>query len=299
MKRKQRRAPVTEFQMPVRLPPLQAFGNRLPGKGEWADDSDLSVIVDPMERILAWQYAYFRLRLDGKEPSLIRVLRERYKRDEAFRTNLISVFRQSSPDEFSSLRCQLLEGSSRPIKTQPMVITNPPLTKNLSNPVVETLIKNEAPSLQKQLQDIQQELIAEKAARIAAEQEAKEQRIKRLHADAARDDAFQELANEKALRLEAARRIRELTQKIKPLPVVQEVRPKPATIKAPEISGGERIRALRIRQGLTQVELGGLIGVSGATISLLERNMSNSYEERLKDIAKALRVPFQKLKGGI
>lgn len=53
---------------------------------------------------------------------------------------------------------------------------------------------------------------------------------------------------------------------------------------------GERIRRIRIQRGLTQAELGKLIGISDSAVRRYELNLSVPRIDRLKAIANALHV---------
>lgn len=58
---------------------------------------------------------------------------------------------------------------------------------------------------------------------------------------------------------------------------------------------GELIRALRLERGLTQKQLGALLGFSKAAISLYEQPAINRKPETLKNIARVLQVDVNKL----
>lgn len=60
---------------------------------------------------------------------------------------------------------------------------------------------------------------------------------------------------------------------------------------------GQRIRAARKEAGLTQVELGEILGVSGSMIAQYETDKRNPKYETLKRIAAALEVPVPELMG--
>jgi len=98
----------SDFFMMDHVVPATNFASRLPKRGEWVDDGDIFEIVKPLELLMAWSFAYMRLRLDGKDANVIRVLRARFRTDEDFRSKLLKSFRESSPEEFRMLRVRLL-----------------------------------------------------------------------------------------------------------------------------------------------------------------------------------------------
>lgn len=59
----------------------------------------------------------------------------------------------------------------------------------------------------------------------------------------------------------------------------------------PKFTTGERIRAARLRAGLTQVQLAGRLGVVQHNISALETGRENPSLERLYGLAKAIGCP--------
>lgn len=56
------------------------------------------------------------------------------------------------------------------------------------------------------------------------------------------------------------------------------------------LTAGDAIRILRERQGLTQIELSRLAGISQSNISALEKNRIACGRERALKLAKALNV---------
>lgn len=60
---------------------------------------------------------------------------------------------------------------------------------------------------------------------------------------------------------------------------------------------GERIKAARERAGITQVELGKKIGVSGVAVMRYEKNTRDPRLEQIYAIADALNIPVEDLLG--
>lgn len=58
---------------------------------------------------------------------------------------------------------------------------------------------------------------------------------------------------------------------------------------------GQTIRALRKKRGLTQAQLGGLCGLTGAMVSGYERGGTLPKEKTLRALAEALGVPVSRL----
>lgn len=62
---------------------------------------------------------------------------------------------------------------------------------------------------------------------------------------------------------------------------------------------GDRIRLLRKEMGLTQVELGSLIGLSGAGIAKVEAGVNNLTEAAVKLICTTYKVNYEWLTEGL
>lgn len=60
---------------------------------------------------------------------------------------------------------------------------------------------------------------------------------------------------------------------------------------------GQNIRTFRKQRGLTQAQLGGLCGVSGASIGSYEKGTTTPKRQAAERIAAALNVPVDKLTG--
>lgn len=77
--------------------------------------------------------------------------------------------------------------------------------------------------------------------------------------------------------------------------LVDMARGRPA--KKPRSSFGKRLVAARERSGLTQAELGELLGVSQRAVAHWERTPTALYPEQLETLAKALKTSADELIG--
>ena len=134
--------PISSFFSMDHVVPATNFASCLPKRRQWVDDDDLVEIVKPLELVMAWSFAYMRLRLDGKDVNVIRVLRARFRKDDGFRARLLKTFRDSSPEEFRMLRARLLGRGERP--QSPASSSIHPVAQNGKTPFLPKYAKDGA-----------------------------------------------------------------------------------------------------------------------------------------------------------
>lgn len=281
--------------------------------------------------IKAWKYCYSRMRAEGKELSLIHVIKKRYRHDPVFAQMVLDGYYASLNPKAQRLPpIKAVQPVEEPFVPTPLEVklTHDEQMGLLQKKLVE--ITHALRSEQDSKSQLEQSLLALKST---TDRDLLEMRTRKNHAEATRDVAQQALAEEKerqrALKksgdpIAFNQQLADLSQQLagiitritaleargtqtthpvkppaptpKPPAIVAKPSKKPAPPAPPE-TVGDRLRNARKALGMTQQECGEMIGVTGSLVSSWEAGRYPVPEHRMKAVSSAVRMKLARLRG--